>query len=874
MLDVWPALPLLVRGHIHQTATLDNIIAALEHRNRVSEISLCNLSSSQLTKVLASMKEPFPELINLRLQALDSIAPLDLDLSMGNSTPCLRHLELKHIPYPGLPNLLLSSTHIVSLCLYDIPHSGYISPEAMVTCLSVLTSLETLCLELPSFQSHLDWESQRLPLPTRSVLPSLMYFDFRGARQYLEDLTSRIDAPRLNCMTVDFIIYEPDFDNPQLAQFISCTPEFRAPDEAHVIFDYNGGWVTLLSKTSGPVLNVKTCRDLECQLSALAQVCNLSLPPLSTVEDLYICVDAGSELDDLIESDEWLELLKPFTSVKNLYLSDGIKQRISPALRLLVEDRTTEVLPTLESIFVERPLPSGPYNEEIRRFISPAHPPNVDPHRAQLDHEQDSSAPPPTAQLDRQTFSLGGSPQTSGREDVRQFISAQQPDPHDLQRDFIQPSGPSEEHPERDSSAQSPTRYNLHSEESQTSRSFQQGGRSDPQSVQLDWLQPSERFHVDPEQRSSAQPPTLQNLYSVEPQLSRPLQEGNWPGLQNLRLDWSLPSEPFQEDSAQLSSAQSPTMQSLYSVESQPSIPFQERDWPGLQNLLLDWPLPSEPFREDSARHFFAQSPVESRLPRPFRDGDWPGLRNLQLDWSLLSEHVHGASERLSSALSPTLQSIYSVEPQPSIPFQEGDWPGLQSLQFDRSLPSRPFLEDSEQLSSALSPSLQSLYSVESQPSIPFQEGDGPGLQNPQLDWPLPSESFHEDFRYSSAQSPTLQSLYSVESQPSIPPQEVDLPGQNLQLDPSLPSELFYEDSQHSSAQAPTTVQNLDSEDSQLQRPLQEGHLPDPQNLDESPPSEDLQWEECIGQFVAARQRTTRPITIFFWDRKCERAEV
>ena len=36
------------------------------------------------------------------------------------------------IPFPGLPKLLLSATHLVQLWLANIPHSGYISPDVMV----------------------------------------------------------------------------------------------------------------------------------------------------------------------------------------------------------------------------------------------------------------------------------------------------------------------------------------------------------------------------------------------------------------------------------------------------------------------------------------------------------------------------------------------------------------------------------------------------------------------------------------------------------------------------------------------------------------------------------------------------------------------
>ena len=611
VLDVWPALPLLVQGHIDETSPLDNIISVLGHRNRVSGINLWGLASSQSTKVLAAMNEPFPELMDLHLRAFDRMAPLDPDLFMGGSTPRLRYLQLERIPCPGLPKFLSSATHLVSLRLCDIPHSGNISPEAMVTCLSMLNCLETLCLEFRSLQSHLDWEGQRLPLPTRSVLFSLMYFHFRGAAEYLEDLTSRVDAPRLNYVSINFT-HGIGFDNPQLSQFINRTPALKAPDEAHVVFDDSGDWVTLLSKTSGSgQFNVEICGALEWQRSALGQVCNLSLPPLSTVEDLYICENAGSQLnwDYPIEGEEWLELLKPFTSVKNLYLSDDLRHRIAPALKLLIGDRVTEVLPTLESIFFERTQLSSPYKEGIEQFISPAHPPNLYSHLLRPwdpfwpDHEQDFTAPPPTPQLDWQTFSLDGPqpPRDSGplQEDIWQFISPQQPDPQNLHLDCIQPSGPSDEHSQRHSSTRLPTLYGPYSEESQTSRPFQEGSWSDPQnSIHLDWLQPSKLFHEDSEQdSSSAQPPTSQDFYSVEPQPQLgPFQEGDWPDLQNLHLDWSQPgpSELFHENSP-YSSTQSSTMQNLDSEDSQMSRPLQGSCWSDPQNLHLDgshWQTP------------------------------------------------------------------------------------------------------------------------------------------------------------------------------------------------------------------------------------------------------------------------------------------
>src|SRR5258708_399121 len=78
------------------------------------------------------------------------------------------------------------------------PPSGYISPESMVTGLSASTRLERLFLELEFLSPGPDRESRRLPLPTRSVLPALTHFKFKGVSVYLDDLVARIDVPRLN----------------------------------------------------------------------------------------------------------------------------------------------------------------------------------------------------------------------------------------------------------------------------------------------------------------------------------------------------------------------------------------------------------------------------------------------------------------------------------------------------------------------------------------------------------------------------------------------------------------------------------------------------------------------------------------------------
>ena len=71
-----------------------------------------------------------------------------------------------------------------------------------------------------------------------------------------------------------------------------------------------------------------------------------------------------------MEDTQWLELLRPFTSVKDLHLSEPSVPFIAPALQELSGERVTEVLPALENLFLEEPQPSEPVKEAIEKFIA------------------------------------------------------------------------------------------------------------------------------------------------------------------------------------------------------------------------------------------------------------------------------------------------------------------------------------------------------------------------------------------------------------------------------------------------------------------------------------------------------------------------
>ena len=240
---------------------------------------------------------------------------------------------------------------------------------------SEIQILETLSLGFESPQSRPDWESRRPSPLKRSIIPSLTRFSFKGVSEYLEDFVTCIDAPQLDYWHVIFF-NQIDFDTPRLAQFINRTSRFRAHDEAHVRFNDSVVDVKLMNRThySGyPAYLIRiSCREPDWQLSSIAQVCNSSLPPLSVVEDLHIKHEYAQLAwkNDTIENTLWLELLLPFTAVKNLYLAKDFAPGIAAALQDLVGGRITEVLPGLRNVFVQGTEPQGPFRERIGQFVA------------------------------------------------------------------------------------------------------------------------------------------------------------------------------------------------------------------------------------------------------------------------------------------------------------------------------------------------------------------------------------------------------------------------------------------------------------------------------------------------------------------------
>jgi hypothetical protein len=232
-IDVWPALPLLIRcGYDERIPRRDNILAALKRRDRICRISFEHDDRLSFKKVLELMQVPFPELTHLLFVSDYRRNKIIPDSFLGGTVPRLQSLYLDHLQFPGLPKLLSSATQLADIYLNSIPLSGYISPEVMVTCLSTMINLKSLHLAfslLPSAQ-----KSQPRHLSNRSVLPALRRFQFKGTSRYLEDFVARVDSPKLDTFVIKISL--PLRDTPQLDHFISRTTSL--PENAPVARHY------------------------------------------------------------------------------------------------------------------------------------------------------------------------------------------------------------------------------------------------------------------------------------------------------------------------------------------------------------------------------------------------------------------------------------------------------------------------------------------------------------------------------------------------------------------------------------------------------------------------------------------------------------
>ena len=376
ILGIWPAFPITIHYDLRNgilRSDEDNIITALKHVDRVLDVRVV-VFDSQLGKIISLMQEPFPVLRRLCIssKSVDGNMPVLPADFLGGSAQRLQHFSLNRIPYPALPTLLLSASELTRLHLHNIPPTGYISPEAMVSCLAALTSLKILEFGFQSTTSRPD----RIPPPpvTRTVLPTLTTFKFRGASEYLEDLVCRIDSPYLNVILIFYVSLRlGGYQIAQLSNFIdrSVGPKFikcRYAQvtfcNAQVIFDFcdgaydpDAGWY--------PTASI-SYEENDWRVSPISQVVSQFPGTFSNVVHLELDGDPNAEECQYDGPDAgWLHLLHRFSTVKTLLVYRVLSWQVSLALEHFSEEMVDAVLPSLELFCLE-----GKRVHPVEKFVA------------------------------------------------------------------------------------------------------------------------------------------------------------------------------------------------------------------------------------------------------------------------------------------------------------------------------------------------------------------------------------------------------------------------------------------------------------------------------------------------------------------------
>ena len=380
-LGIWPAFPIVIDYPPRLPFTTrannvekNNIITALKHPTRISFIRLhvFGLDGMQATNILKTMKVPFPVLTHLEIDLdweKEPVIPVEF---LGGSSPRLQEITLSSFPYPALPTLLLSTTDLVKLDLFDIPPNGYISPEDMAASLVALPRLEVFVIGFQLATSRPDRIHTR-PVLTRGVLPALTYFRFKGASEYLEELVCRIDGPRLNQIVVTYLNQVVDFQVVQFSKFIHRTvgPEISLFRHARFSFSDRTVAFTMYPYANHspwdrrPATTIISCEGIDYQVSHITQVLSHLSTKLSNVAHLKLKVEPEGRQLTGADDVEWIRLLHQFSTIQTLHVSQELAGHVALALEDTTAELADEVLPSLNLIRVV-----GQPASSIEKFIA------------------------------------------------------------------------------------------------------------------------------------------------------------------------------------------------------------------------------------------------------------------------------------------------------------------------------------------------------------------------------------------------------------------------------------------------------------------------------------------------------------------------
>ena len=346
----------------------DNIIAALKQSGRVNSISL-TVTSSLLEK-LSAISEPLSELEELILLSQDDVQRTLPSTFLWGS--CLCTLHSTGIGFPSLPPLLLPCQDLVDLQLHEIPNSGYFSPEVFTNALSGTPQLQLLTLHLLSFPRRRSYLGLPPPPEERILLAALTHLKYRGTSKYLDIFLGRIDAPLLKDIEIT-LFSQPTMDASQLGRFIQRTEMHTS--FSHVKVETSAHAIAISftnSDVSTPLRLQISSKQLDWQLSCMAQVCDQISPFLFHVSDVGIDTAQPLGWRGNVNDEQWLDLLRSFKfgDATSFWVANELTTDI---LRVLghANEGNTAILPSLRHVRVEKPIEmDGPSWNSVQSFIT------------------------------------------------------------------------------------------------------------------------------------------------------------------------------------------------------------------------------------------------------------------------------------------------------------------------------------------------------------------------------------------------------------------------------------------------------------------------------------------------------------------------
>jgi hypothetical protein len=357
MLAHSPLLPLTVDYRSEDGITAEDeegILLALEQRHRLRHLRLL-LPVQNLRKLVMAIDEEFPilEYLIMGPPMEDSTAFM---LPERLQTPNLHHLALNYVTSPIRSRLHPTAAGLLTLYLTINHPSAYFQPNVLLQSISFMPQLERLAIVFSFPVPNRDIESHltHTSIATLITLANLRLFWFGGVSAYLEAIVSRITAPRLEDLRIQFF-KQLTFSVPRLPQFMDTTKNLRF-NEAVIMFKDKQIHMQMLSREAETYAFAVTVDSwhLDWQVSSMAQISNALRQVFSAVEDLSLLREVhsqSSEEHNYVDRIEWRNLLRSFSNVKTLRIEDWlVAEELSHCLRLEDDELPLELLPELQEL--------------------------------------------------------------------------------------------------------------------------------------------------------------------------------------------------------------------------------------------------------------------------------------------------------------------------------------------------------------------------------------------------------------------------------------------------------------------------------------------------------------------------------------------